>query len=64
MPAAIDRDVVQACSATSSKDGTSKVRISNVNSKFKAEEYSFKPDGDGFVIDPKHHRYAIRQKGR
>lgn len=56
MPAAIDRDVIQACSATSSKDGTSKVRISNVNSKFKPEEFDFKAGGDDLVVDPKQHR--------
>lgn len=56
MPAAIDRDVIQACTATPSKDGKSRVHISNVNGKFKAEEFEFQPGKEGPAIDPKHHR--------
>lgn len=56
MPAAIDRDVIQACTATPSKDGKSRVHISNVNEKFKPEEFEFQPGKEGPAIDPKHHR--------
>jgi hypothetical protein len=56
MPAAIDRDVIQACTASTSKDGQSRVRISNVNEKFKAEEFDFEPGSEGPVLDPKQHR--------
>lgn len=56
MPAAIDRDVIQACLASPSKDGKSRVHISNVNDKFKPEDFDFQPGKEGPVLDSKHHR--------
>ncbi|KAK9893861.1 Galactokinase [Cystobasidium minutum MCA 4210] len=58
MPAAIDRDVIQACLASPSKDGKSRVHISNVNDKFKPEDFDFQPGKEGPVLDSKHHSWV------
>lgn len=58
MPAAIDRDVIQACSANPSKDGKSRIHISNVLDKFKPEEFEFEPGKIGPHLDSAHHSWV------
>lgn len=62
MPAAIDRDVLMACRASSSNDGSSpssRITISNVNdAKFPAEELTFQPGREGPVLDAKAHSWV------
>ena len=58
LPAAIDRDVLMACSAKPSQDGTSRIRIANVSSRFPTEELSYPSGSDGPVLDPKAHSWV------
>jgi galactokinase len=61
MPAAIDRDVLMACSASPNDNdaSSSRITISNVNdAKFPAEEVTFQPGKDGPVLDAKAHSWV------
>ena len=58
MPAAIDRDVVMACTSVPSKNGTSTIRIANTNSRFEAEEVSYQPGTEGPILDNKAHSWV------
>lgn len=58
LPAAIDRDVIMACSFASSRDDKSRIRIANVNSRFPAEDIEYASASDGPTIDPKAHSWV------
>ena len=47
-----------ACSVKPSQDGTSRIRIANVSSRFPAEELSYPSGSDGPVLDPKAHSWV------
>lgn len=61
MPAAIDKDVVQACSVSKSKDGQSRIRIANVLPRFPPETLEYEPGPSGPVLDQNAHRCAPRK---
>lgn len=58
LPAAIDRDVLMACSATMSTDA-SRISIANVNERFVAENVEYTAGSrDGPILDPKAHSWV------
>lgn len=54
MPAAIDRDVLLACSVAKAAGSTSTVQIANTDDKFGPETFSFTPGKQEPELDPAH----------
>lgn len=58
MPAAIDRNILMACTAESSSGGESRITVSNVNPRFTTEEVVYKPGKTGPQLDQKAHTWV------